>query len=123
MMWRRIILVIASASFLLASDLSAQSQSDQVPPSVLQQAAAEFQQGNLAEADRILRVSLKQAPRDSAALSLRGVILDAQKRYDEAEETYKKALTLTPRSPSLLNNLGNHYLAMGKSEEARQAFL
>ena len=117
------VLIILTALFLPASRLGAQSPPDQVPSSVLEQAAAEFRQGNLTEAEHVLRAPLKQTPHDPAALGLLGVILDAQKRYDEAERAYRQALVLAPGSPALMNNLGNHYLAQGKTDEARTAFL
>ncbi len=114
----------ALLTFLFAaSPLVAQSPPGQVPRSVLQKAAADFQQGNVSEAEQALRAALKQAPRDPGALGLLGVILDAQKRYDAAEATYKQALALFPGSPALLNNLGNHYMAQGKTEQARATYL
>ena len=114
----------ALLTFLFAaSPLVAQSPPGQVPRIVLQKAAADFQQGNVSEAEQALRAALKQAPRDPAALGLLGVILDAQKRYDEAEATYKQALATAPGSPALLNNLGNHYMAQGKTEQARATYL
>ena len=99
------------------------AQEPQVPRSVLQEATREFQQGDITQAQRTLRAALGRAPRDPSALGLLGVVLDAGKRYDQAEAAYQQALALAPRSPSLLNNLGNHYLASEKPEQARQAFL
>ena len=90
---------------------------------VVEQAAAEFRAGRVAEAEELLRSSLRQTPRNPAALGLLGIILDAQKRYPEAESAYRQALALAPGAPGLLNNLGNHYLALGKPEQARAAFL
>src|SRR5437879_864402 len=87
------------------------AQGSQVPRSVLQQAAGEFQQGNITQAEQTLRAALKQAPRDPAALGLLGVVLDAGKGYGLAGSGYQKALALGLRSPSLLKNLGNHYPA------------
>ena len=66
---------------------------------------------------------MEKAPHDPAALSLLGVILDAQQRYREAESVYQKALAAAPGAPGILNNLGNHYLAEGKTDQARAAFL
>ena len=120
---RWIIPVLLAASFPFATNASGQSVPRQVPRSVLQESAGEFQQGKVADAEKTLREALKQAPNDPAALGLLGVILDAQKRYGEAEKAYKQALALVPNSLALLNNLGNHYLAEGKLEEARAAFL
>jgi len=107
----------------VAFPLAAQSPPAEVPRSVLQKAASDFQQGKVSEAERTLRAALKQAPRDPGALGLLGVILDSQKRFDEAEGQYKLALALVPRSASVLNNLGNHYIAAGDSAKARTTFL
>jgi len=98
-------------------------QGAQVPRSVLQQAASDFQAGKVSEAEQALRGALQQAPGDPAALGLLGVVLDAQKRFEEAEGAYKRALALAPHSPALWNNLGNHYMALGKSDLARAAYL
>ena len=109
--------------FLIVSSVSGQLPQGEVPSDVLHRAAVEFQQGNVPQAERTLRAALEKAPRDPAALSLLGVILDAQQHYGEAETAYQKALAVAPGSPAILNNLGNHYLAQGKTEQARAAFL
>jgi tetratricopeptide (TPR) repeat protein len=98
-------------------------QNDEVPRSVLQQAASQFQEGEASKAEEILRAAIQHAPRDPVALGLLGAILDSQKRYTDAESAYQQALALAPGSPGLLNNLGNHYMAQGKSEQARAAYL
>jgi len=51
-----------------------------------------------------------------------GVVLDAQKRYAEAERCYNLALEVEPNSASLLNNLGNHYLELKLPDRARTVF-
>jgi tetratricopeptide (TPR) repeat protein len=119
----RQLLILSFASLLFISLGAAQSPRDQVPSSVLHQIAVEFQDGKIPEAERSLRAALQQAPRDPSALSLLGVILDAQQRYDEAESAFRQALAAVPGSPGILNNLGNHYLAQGKTDQARAAFL
>jgi tetratricopeptide (TPR) repeat protein len=48
--------------------------------------------------------------------------LDAEQKCDEAESYYRKAQTIGPASSTFLNNLGNHYLACGAPEKAREAF-
>ena len=116
-------IILPFALFLFVSTWAVQAPSDQVPADVLHQIAAEFQQGNVPEAERGVRAALEKAPHDPAALSLLGVILDAQQRYSEAESAYQKALAAAPGAPGILNNLGNHYLAEGKTDQARAAFL
>jgi tetratricopeptide (TPR) repeat protein len=84
--------------------------------------AAAIEQGRLAEAEKALREILKSSPDDLQALSLLGVVLDSRHLYREAEEAYLKAVKLAPNSPSLLSNLGNHYLARGDAESAYRTF-
>lgn len=95
----------------------------EVPRPNYEEALAAFQGGRLQQAEHMLRSALAQKPRDPRALGLMGVILDAQKRYEDAERYYRQAIRLAPRSASLLNNLGNHYLARGDSRKAREEFL
>jgi predicted Zn-dependent protease len=93
------------------------------PESVYEKAAQEFQQGRTAEAEGTLRSILQSHPGDFSALSLIAVVLDSEGRYPEAEEFYTRALKISPRSAPVLNNLGNHYLAAGSPQKARQSFL
>ncbi|MGA3168508.1 MAG: tetratricopeptide repeat protein [Terriglobia bacterium] len=123
MSYRTLINAILLELLFSFSLLLAQNARNEVPDNVLHQAAADFQQGNVFQAERTLRAALQQAPRDPAALSLLGIVLDAQKRYAEAEKAYQQALALAPGSPAVLNNLGNHYLAQGKTAPARTTFL
>ena len=95
----------------------------QIPSSVYQQAAGDLKQGDFSGAEQLLRPALREHPDDSSALGLMGVVLDAQKRYDEAEGFYERALKLDPRSPALLNNLGNHYLEKKDMVRAQEAYL
>ena len=83
---------------------------------------AAIEQGRLPEAEKALRGILQTSPENLHALSLLGVVLDSQQRYKEAEAAYLKAVRLAPDSASLLNNLGNHYLAMGDAESAYNTF-
>lgn len=85
-------------------------------------AAQEIQNGHAAEAENTLRAILKSNPRDLPALSLIAVILDSERRYSEAEEYYRRAIEIAPRSAVILNNLGNHYLAEGNLKKAQESF-
>jgi tetratricopeptide (TPR) repeat protein len=95
----------------------------QIPSSVYEQAASALEQGNFSAAEQLLRPALREHPDDSRALGLMGVVLDAQKRYDEAEDFYERALKLDPHFAPLLNNLGNHYLKKGDMGRAEEAYL
>ena len=93
------------------------------PVPMYDQITAAYQAGKLQEAEQKLQQILKTRPKEIRALSLLGAVLDSQKRYQEAEKVYKKALQLVPTSPQLNNNLGNHYLARRMTDEAEAAFL
>ncbi|HEV2246232.1 MAG TPA: tetratricopeptide repeat protein, partial [Terriglobia bacterium] len=69
------------------------------------------------------RALVRADPGDARALGLLGVILDAERKYGEAEGIYLQALRLAPDSAALHNNLGNHYLAKGDLARARAQFL
>lgn len=87
------------------------------------QVGALLRDGRTAEAEEILRKTLRSRSDNLHALTLLGVVLDQQSRYEEAERTYKQALKLSPDSPSLHNNVGNHYQVRGRPDEARKHFL
>jgi Flp pilus assembly protein TadD len=57
----------------------------QIPSSTYDKVTEAFQLGKIAEAEQILKTALQNNPNDAQALGLMGVILDAQKRYDEAD--------------------------------------
>jgi len=92
-------------------------------PSALREAAAAFERGDYAAAEKALRSKLHAAPGDAAALGLMAVVLDNEAKTGEAGEYYRRALVLAPHSASLLNNYGNHLLRTGRRAAARTAFL
>jgi len=89
----------------------------------LDEAAAAFEQGKPAEAERKLESILKGHPTELLALILAGAVLDSQQRFNEAESYYQRALKVAPGSAQVLNNLGNHYLASGNRSKARESYL
>lgn len=96
---------------------------NQIPVTTYQQALDIFQQGDYAGAERLLRPALRTCPGDGRALGLLGVVLDAQRKFDQAEIVYDQARLQSPHSATLLNNIGNHYLALGDLKRAREAYL
>jgi tetratricopeptide (TPR) repeat protein len=108
-----------AASLFLAGSLAWA----QVPASIYDQAVADFGRQEYAEAEQALRPAVAEHPRDARALGLMGLILDAQKRFAEAETFHRRALALAPDSASLYSNFGNHCLEQGQTEKARAAYL
>jgi tetratricopeptide (TPR) repeat protein len=102
------------AAFLLAAALA---QTDPIA-----EAVDALQKGDFTTAETKLRAELKTHPQNADALGVLGVVLDQQKKYSEADAVYRRAVALAPRSPALLNNYGNHLVASGKLDEARDVF-
>ena len=87
------------------------------------EAVALLQAGDAVHAEQILRDDLRLRPNDGEALGLLGVVLDQQKKYQEADPVYRRALALGPQSPPLRNNYGNHLLASSRFKQAQDEFL
>ncbi len=85
-------------------------------------ALSAWQRGDLKAAEANLQSILATHPRDVPALGLLGVVLDTEKNYSGADAIYRRALVLAPHSVEILNNYGNHLLALGNSADAANAF-
>jgi len=109
----------AAVLFLFAGTCLALPQASN---SIVQKAATDFEEGRVADAENALESVLRADPRALSALSLMAVILDSQRKYSQAEEFYRRALQIAPRSAPLLNNLGNHYLATANPRKAEESF-
>jgi len=92
-------------------------------PDALRSAVEALKRGDAVTAEKELRLELRTHPSDPDSLGLLGVVLDEQKKFDEAGQCYQRALAVAPPSASLLNNYGNHLLATGQNANARAAFL
>lgn len=86
-------------------------------------AIAAFNKGDLATAETAVRAALSSQPDSVQALTLFGTILDSEKKFSEAEDVYRHALRLAPRSPSILNNYANHQVEVGDVAGARASYL
>lgn len=123
MVFRPCLLLACITVLPVAGTSRAAAPPQQNSPLSFEQAAQVFQQGHYAEAETLARELVRKDPRDVHSLGLLAVILDTQKKYEEAEGVYLQALRLAPDSAALHNNLGNHYLAMGDTARARAQFL
>lgn len=59
---------------------------------------------------------------DAALSSLRGILLDEQAKYAQAEPAHRKAVELNPTSDVYRNNLGYNLQLQGKRDEAVKEF-
>jgi len=89
----------------------------------VQQAVSDLQHQNYKSAEQKLRAELKLHPSDAETLSLLGISLDEQKRFQEAAEFHKRAMAISPRSTAVLYNYANNLLAAGDRKTAREVLL
>ena len=86
-------------------------------------AIASMERGDSPAAERTLRDELRLHPGDARVLSLLGVALDNQKKFQEAAGFHRRAVAAAPRNGDVLSNQGNHLLATGDEKGAQDAFL
>jgi tetratricopeptide (TPR) repeat protein len=91
--------------------------------SAIQEALAALRRGDFAEAERVLVAEVKARPEDPGVLTLLGVALDGQKKFQEADSIHRRAAANAPNSPDVWNNYANHLLALGDDEGAYKLYL
>lgn len=74
--------------------------------------------GNIEMALEDINIASAASTADWSVHSAHGVILDRLGRHGEAEQAYKKALTLSPDNPKVLNNLALSLALTGRHDEA-----
>ena len=62
-------------------------------------------------------------PDEAEALSLLGVALDNQKKFQDANDAHLGAIAKDPNSPGMLHNYGNHLLLTGDLKGAHDTFM
>lgn len=77
--------------------------------------------GNIPEAEKRYRALLALVPQQSDINHFLGIALQQQHRHSEAVEHIQRAVAINP-TPDALINLGNSLLAMGRLEEAANAY-
>ena len=73
-----------------------------------------------AEALPLIEGGLREASGYARLWSLRGAALDQAERYDEARQSYGKALSITPYDPSILGNMGLSFALQGDYATAQK---
>jgi type IV pilus assembly protein PilF len=88
----------------------------------LELAVGYFEQGQTTIALDELKQSIAADPTYAEAYSLRGLIYMRLNDFRFSEESFKKALTISPRDSNILHNLGWLYCQQAKYPDAQQIF-
>tara|TARA_R110002072_G_scaffold76158_2_gene178905 strand:- start:812 stop:2239 length:1428 start_codon:yes stop_codon:yes gene_type:complete len=91
-------------------------------PDILRAALQQQQQGNLVEAENLLKQVLARQPRHSDGLKLLGMLRFRQDRPEDAERLLLKAVKIKPDGASYLHDLGVIRQSLGKKDAAIKAF-
>ncbi|HEX4525045.1 MAG TPA: tetratricopeptide repeat protein [Casimicrobiaceae bacterium] len=89
---------------------------------VMRRAVADFQAGNLAEAERLCRIVLGARPDHFDALHLSGTIAARRQRFEEADRLLSQALALNKESAEAHSNYGNVKRARGQIADALASY-
>lgn len=89
---------------------------------LMREAMAAFNAGELAAAEDCCRQLLAIAPGDPRVLGLHGAILHSQERYTDAERVFGELVRLQPGAAMHWMNLGTARRGAGKYDEALQAY-
>lgn len=118
-----VVLALAACS---TTDIDASLQTSSiVPPSdqrpfteSLKAGKDSFARSDYGLAEREFRAVVENNPDNVAGWLGLAASYDRLRRFDLAERAYEHALQLGGRTPQYLNNLGYHYLLMGKRKRA-----
>jgi len=90
--------------------------------SLVRDAAMLLEAGKLEEAEAVARRAVAGQPRNTAARSVLGAILDQRGLRKEAEDEFREALRLDANSTVALTNLGVLLVRTGRTDEAVTTF-
>ena len=110
---------IAAQQTSLARDGARQALKVESP---FQEAETLLQQGLLDQAKQKIQEQLGRNPSSVEGYNLLGIVLSDQKDYANALDAFQQALKLDPNSTKTRNNVGNLYVAEGRSDLAEKEF-
>lgn len=73
--------------------------------------------------NKVVEVIDQEVERDWILYYTRGIVFDQEKRWDEAERDFKKALELKPEQPMVLNYLAYSWVDQGKNYDEAKVML
>jgi protein O-GlcNAc transferase len=79
---------------------------------------AAFGRGSPEEGRELVLQAIEAKPNEAVFHSNLGIVLEALRRWNEAEAAYRQSLRLNPNNPPALNNLGNLHRVAWRLDEA-----
>jgi Flp pilus assembly protein TadD len=92
-------------------------------PAGLQQAQQQFKAGSYGKAIEAYQVLIEQDPRDAEAWLGLAACYDEARRFDLADKSYARLLSLTGETPEVLNNMGYSYYLRGDLPKSKKTLL
>jgi Flp pilus assembly protein TadD len=86
----------------------------------LQRAKEHFRQGDYGLAEKFYRQAVEERHQNVEAWLGLAATYDHLKRFDEADRAYKVVTKMAGHTPTVLNNLGYHYMLKGEFARAQQ---
>lgn len=116
--------VEAIEAFRKALELGSQDPVDreQLARALVSEGWQRHENGDDADAERLLREAEDRDPNNADAPNDLGVVLRYQQRHGEARRQFEKAMKLAPDSAWPHNNLGTVFQDLGEMEEAAQKY-
>jgi Flp pilus assembly protein TadD len=88
----------------------------------LERAKDNFRRGEYGLAERYYRQAIEERHNNVEAWLGLAASYDRLKRFDEADRAYKVVMAMAGSTPTILNNLGYHYMLKGDFAAAEQTF-
>lgn len=79
--------------------------------------------GDKKEAQKYLAQSLKLAPENVGSLHTKAIMAESDKKYEDAEDSYRKILKVQPLNFQAVQNLSELLFKIGKRKEAREVIV
>ncbi len=79
-----------------------------------------FRNGDYGNAEKYYRAAVEEDPKDASSWLGLAATYDRLKRFDNANRSYDIVIKLVGFTPTVLNNLGYHYLLRGETDNARK---
>ena len=129
----RIVAIVALMSFLAACDKQQfngelATYSNKLPDWIVksghakpsEKAKVAFRNGDYGNAEKFYRAAVEENPKDASSWLGLAATYDRLRRFDNANRSYDVVIKLVGFTPTVLNNLGYHYLLRGETANAKK---